>query len=298
MFYVTALISNQYANHGHALDAIRFLYGATEQDPTDTQRNMVDYPRTFTRAVDLDQVPPRPEGYHSWFNILLGQIQNFKHRNPDRDAWYQKFYIPKASGGFREINAPIEELKQLQRNIVFQLSHIPGHHLPVVHPHDTAYAYIQHRSTKHALEEHQRNGSNWFLKLDIKDFFPSCTKELVHDMIEKLYPLCYIPHSDLDEMIDVCCLDGVLPQGAPTSPFLTNMLMLPIDKEISDLVSNLNHPRPLWLPPQAGEDTLWLEGRAQLEPGHHAQQGQPTVPRAQAQAAHAGSRLQFPDGLQ
>lgn len=246
MFYVTALISNNPIHVTHGFEAIQFLYGLVPNDPSIQDMPEIKYNRTYTREVDKPSLPPAPAEYDTWFAILLGKINNFKRRNPNQEEWYHKFFIPKASGGFREINAPIDELKELQREIVYQLSHVPGLRLPVVHAHDTAYAYVPKRSTKHALQEHQKNGSNWFLKLDIKDFFPSCTTEVVATQLLKIYPLCYMLPTQLLEILSVCTLHNALPQGAPTSPFLTNLLMLPIDKAISDYTYNLNRKRHIY----------------------------------------------------
>lgn len=232
--YITTLVPPNY--HMNATRAIQYLYGLLPCDnTTDEQSHM----HTYTREVAQADLPPAPQGWDTWFDNVLQRVASFKEAHPDPLQWYHKFYIPKASGGFREINAPCDDLKDLQRHIVYMLSHTKGKNLSIVHAHDCAYAYIEHRSTKDTLHMHQKNDSHWFLKLDVRNFFPSCKTERVLENLQHIYPLCYIPEDTLRTILSVCVLNDALPQGAPTSPFLTNMLMIPIDKAISDLVYTL-----------------------------------------------------------
>ena len=143
----------------------------------------------------------------------------------DVTAEYQQFQIPKRSGGFRTINAPSPRLKEIQRTVVSALTY--DLHM---HPHEAAHAYITGRSPKTSLEIHQANKSNWFLKLDIKDFFPSCTKDFVVAQLSRLYPLCLRAQNFTRTWgFDNCFLNNALPQGAVSSPLLSNLTMLPID---------------------------------------------------------------------
>lgn len=140
-------------------------------------------------------------------------------------AEYTQFQIPKRTGGYRTIDAPSESLKQLQRAIVTALTYDLG-----MHPHESAHAYIKGRSPKTSLEVHQANKSKWFLKLDIKDFFPSCTPDFVIGQLRQLYPLCLYRRDEMVTNFLRCCfLNDALPQGAVTSPLLSNLVMLPID---------------------------------------------------------------------
>ena len=61
------------------------------------------------------------------------------------------FKLKKSSGGFREINAPIPELKQIQTNIVTLFKKTLK--MPI---HDAAYAYVEQRSSLDALKNTSR----------------------------------------------------------------------------------------------------------------------------------------------
>lgn len=151
--------------------------------------------------------------------------------NPQR---YTKFKIQKHSGGYREILAPDDELKKTQK----ELAHALQQHIL---PHNAAHAYTLGRSAKTAMLVHQHNQSRWFLKLDIKDFFPSLTPSVVipaliqqSSVIQNTTPLY--------DIAKYAFYNNYLPQGAPTSPILSNLTLYEFDYVLTttlpDLVEN------------------------------------------------------------
>jgi len=142
---------------------------------------------------------------------------------------YIQFRIPKSSGGTRLIEAPTEELKTLQKDI----TNILQNYYKIL-PHNAAYAYTRGRCAYDALVTHQRNKARWFLKIDIKDFFPSITVELLKDKLPTIYPLNWLSESYLDKLIDIATNNhNVLPQGSPLSPLLSNLIMVGFDLALS-----------------------------------------------------------------
>ncbi len=146
------------------------------------------------------------------------------------DRSYATFYIPKATGGLRRIDAPNEELKTTMRQVKKEIETALN-----IHPHDAAHAYVKNRSVLTALQVHQRNQSNWFLKLDLKDFFPSHTPEYVAKQLHQLYLSPALP---IPELLELSVFNGGLPQGTPLSPLLTNLCMTPIDYAITKNLSS------------------------------------------------------------
>lgn len=157
----------------------------------------------------------------------------YKLLAPFKDNYEEQYYsfkIPKKTGGLRTINAPLDtfkdaltNVKQILENDIKCLSH------------PAAYAYTKQRSTYNALQKHQQNQSNWYLKIDLKDFFPSCTPEIIFNQLKQLYPFYYMGEIHLNllkEIIKISCLNNGLPQGTPLSPLLTNLLMIPYDYQI------------------------------------------------------------------
>lgn len=148
------------------------------------------------------------------------------------ETQYYEFKIPKRSGGLRTINAPKTEFKEA----LSKVKDIFEQKLKCL-AHNAAYAYTKQRSVMDALKIHQTNKSNWYLKVDLTDFFPSCTETFIYKQLKQLYPFYYFkaPYNDLlKKIIKICCLHGGLPQGTPISPLLTNLVMVPYDYKISN----------------------------------------------------------------
>ena len=114
--------------------------------------------------------------------------------------------------------------------------------------HTTAFAYIRGRSTIDAIKRHQRNESKWFLKLDFSNFFGNTTPKFVLDMMSMIFPFSEIVKrpagkAELEKALSLCFLNNGLPQGTPISPFITNVMMIPVDHKISNTMRNFDDRR-------------------------------------------------------
>ena len=159
----------------------------------------------------------------TFIEALAPQIPQDLNKN------YDIFKIPKHSGGLRTISAPTGNLKLLLEGLYKTLTNTHN-----ILPHDCAYAYTKGRDAYTALQRHTT--SEWFLKLDIKDFFPSCNKELLMQKIPNVFPFNIIQDlipEHFEKMIDYCLLNDQLPQGTNMSPMLTNTLMVEFDVKFS-----------------------------------------------------------------
>lgn len=159
--------------------------------------------------------------------------ENEKLYEQTRSKLYNTFYIAKRSGGLRRINAPLEELMAALRDLkkIFETQFSALYHT-------SAFAYVRNRSTIDAVKKHQMNSSRWFLKTDFSDFFGSTTPEFLLRMLTQIYPFSEVVKLErgrvaLEKALDLCFLDGGLPQGTPISPMLTNLMMIPIDHKIA-----------------------------------------------------------------
>ena len=200
--------------------------------------NMELKPITFY----TDRAMRAPDTMDTAMNRCTDLLLNFMQNN-DLDKLrehYQVFNIPKHSGGYRTISAPDEELKTLLRQIkdIF----VARNGLKLI-MHDAAYAYVPGRCAADALKKHQANESRWFLKMDIENFFPSCNPQFILKQMRKIYPsnICYEQDSKvMHYILRTATLDNGLPQGTPLSPLLSNLVMLPIDYKITNLLKHLN----------------------------------------------------------
>ncbi len=150
---------------------------------------------------------------------------------------YKHFEIPKKSDPSkkRPIDAPDPLLKNYQsifKTFIEDILHVL--------PHNAAHAYVENRSTVTAMQKHYDNESKWFLQIDLKNFFNSITEEFLNRMLYEVYPFRYIDINIYKEMVHLAFLNNELPQGSVLSPTLTNLIMVPIDYQITNLLTNLN----------------------------------------------------------
>lgn len=143
---------------------------------------------------------------------------------------YTTFRIPKRSGGYREISAPTDNLKQRQKKLlkfIYESRWLPN---------NAAHGFTKMRNCKTSLQVHQKHKSRWFLKMDIHDFFGTTTWELVENAISENAFWCAIPKYTYSGIRNICFKEvngvDVLPQGAPTSPVLCNLVMSSYDYKI------------------------------------------------------------------
>lgn len=148
---------------------------------------------------------------------------------------YRHFEIPKKSDPSkkRPIDAPDDYLSEIQNFYKTYLEKTLS-----VLPHKAAHAYVAKRSTITAMQKHQANHSKWFLQIDLKNFFNSINEEFLKRMLLSVYPFPYIPETTFNNIVKCSLLNGTLPQGSHLSPTLTNLLMVPIDHEITEKIHN------------------------------------------------------------
>lgn len=160
--------------------------------------------------------------------LLLGVKINFLNKiiySPQN--FYRQFEIPKKSGGNRKIIAPYPSLLLIQKWILSNiLNNIPIN--------GCAHAFTSDKSIISNCKQHL--GNKEILKLDLKDFFPSIEINRIVLIFNKLgysENISYI-------LANLCCLNGILPQGAPTSPILSNLVCRKLDKRLLSLAKQFN----------------------------------------------------------
>ena len=133
---------------------------------------------------------------------------------------YRKAKLPKKSGGYRTLSVPDEILKVIQR----QISEVLMIHMPVSR---YAKAYRFGSSTLRNAKHHV--GKQVVLKLDILHFFDSIRYSTVKD---KVFP-AEIYAEPLRILLTMLCYHkDALPQGAPSSPTITNIILYEFDEQV------------------------------------------------------------------
>ena len=133
---------------------------------------------------------------------------------------YRKAKLPKKNGGFRNLSVPDEVLKSIQK----QIAEVLLIHMPLSR---YAKAYRFGSSTVRNAKHHVVK--QVVLKLDILHFFDSIRYSTVKDKVfpEEIYaePLRIL-------LTMLCYHKDALPQGAPSSPAITNIILYEFDEQI------------------------------------------------------------------
>ena len=185
---------------------------------------------------------------------LLNQGDN-RFDNSSKKPSYTSFTIKKKSGADRTIHAPVKGLKEFQKalNIILQCVHKPN---------SAATGFILGKSIVDNANLHV--GQIYVYNLDLKDFFPSVDKSRVWGRLSvgpfdlnttqerikianMIAVLCCTP-MEVERFVDnkwQKVTKSVLPQGAPTSPTLTNAICERMDKQLSGVAKRfgLNYTR-------------------------------------------------------
>lgn len=150
---------------------------------------------------------------------------------------YVEFEVPKRSGGVRRISAPRAKLKAVQRALLEQvLSHMP--------PHEAAHGFIEGRSTVSNATPHV--GATVVVRVDVQDFFPTVHYRRVqglfsaHGYAPEVSSLLAGLTTHRPKLSDgTVAWPGALPQGAPTSPALANLVCRRLDARLTALAKRM-----------------------------------------------------------
>jgi RNA-directed DNA polymerase len=158
-------------------------------------------------------------------NIPLSQLTYLLHVVPP-ERRYRSFELQRKSGNPRTIRAPIKPLKSVQGALAVALG--PYYRVP-----HTVHGYVNGRSilTNARIHRSQR----WVLRIDLKDFFPSINFGRVRGLL--LAAPFLFPPAVATLLAQICCHANELPQGAPTSPLISNLICRPLDRRLARLAS-------------------------------------------------------------
>jgi RNA-directed DNA polymerase len=138
------------------------------------------------------------------------------------NQFYKTFEISKKNGEKRTIRAPYPQLKMLQQRLKILLEELYT-------PHSAASAFIEGRGIVYNAQQHTKKAA--VFNVDLKGFYDQIHFGRVRGLLmAKPYSL----QKDTAQLIaHICCVNKVLPQGAPTSPVLSNMICRRLDRELS-----------------------------------------------------------------
>lgn len=198
---------------------------------------------------------------YSLNHLCLMADVNIKHVknicNSNRQDNYKRFKLKKKRGGFRVIQTPKDELKYLQKWILVNV-------LNKKNSHEACKGFDPETSIKLNAEKHLNQEG--ILKIDLLRFYDSINEKRVFGLFKSLgyhtnlsvslAKICTIVPDDtflssfkkseqhLKQKISEDGL-GVVPQGAPSSPKISNLIAIKLDNRLQKLADKhgLNYTR-------------------------------------------------------
>ena len=136
---------------------------------------------------------------------------------------YREMHIPKKRGGHRRLLIPDPALKSLQRRVLRRL-------LKKLRAHPAAHGFERGKSIVSNSLPHA--GQRVVIKIDLVDFFPSTSAK----RLDAYFRRVGWDAEAAVKLAQICTTEGSLPQGAPTSPRLSNLVNFILDASIARFV--------------------------------------------------------------
>lgn len=204
--------------------------------------DVYDHPRAEERAAE-NELPPldTPAQLAEALGLTIPQLRRLTyHREAARWLPYRRFTVPKADGTDRAIWAPVPRLKRAQRWIL-------RHVVERLIVHGDAHGFLAGRSIVSNAAAHADPGL--LVKVDLKDFFPTVSFRRVKGVFRRagyrervatlLALLCTEAPREVVEhggtTYYVALGPRCLPQGAPTSPAISNLVCRRLDARLAGL---------------------------------------------------------------
>ena len=170
---------------------------------------------------------------------------------PRRASYYTTWQVSKRNGrGVREIRAPRSTLYTIQKRLheILQEQY---------EPREPTHGFVLRRSVGTNARPHV--GRSLVLNVDLKDFFPTINYGRVRGLF--LRSPFNLNEDVANLLAKICCWENRLPIGAPTSPVVSNMICLRMDRELQALAGR----RACWYTRYA-DDLTFSTNRSAFSP--------------------------------
>ena len=146
------------------------------------------------------------------------------------DAYkYHQFQIPKKNGGYRQIASPAKKLKAIQvklKDVFYEIYPTKP----------SAHGFANQKSIITNAKQHL--DKKYIFNIDLSDFFGSIHFGRIRNLF-KSSPFNF-NNTVSTILAQTCCFNNALPQGAPTSPILSNMIAWKLDSQLQHLAKITN----------------------------------------------------------
>ncbi|MBK9261018.1 MAG: RNA-directed DNA polymerase [Polyangiaceae bacterium] len=190
--------------------------------------------RAKAKTPPKADVPPlkTPKDLAALLGVKVTALRSLSRPGTGPGSGYVEFEIPKRTGGVRRISAPRMPLKRVQRTILDQiLAKLPAH--------PAAHGFVEERSTVSNASPHV--GAAIVVRVDIENFFPTVHYRRVFGFFFQHYgeevakALSQLTTHRPKLPDGTVVWPGALPQGAPTSPAIANLVCRRLDARLAAL---------------------------------------------------------------
>lgn len=158
----------------------------------------------------------------------LLRVSKIRLKELARAQPYDRFYIAKQGGGARLIEHPDEPLKRIQSDLNLYFGAV-YHEVKPACAHGAIFATLEDAQPRNLLSNARAHiGAEWFLSLDLKDFFHSIAAARVRALFAG--DLFRLPEKVAQLLTQLVTAQRHLPIGAPTSTTLANIVCLSLDR--------------------------------------------------------------------
>lgn len=179
----------------------------------------------------------------SWIKVNHEQLDYVLYRKKVENL-YECFKIPKKNGEYRVIYAPQGELKVLQRRLSQRLYEVHSNYIgqkkiksSISHGFEQAKSKITdgfEQKKSIITNAYRHKNKKYLLNMDISNFFPSFHFGRVQGFFYKSKEFNF-SKEEATIIAQLVCYNGSLPQGAPTSPIISNLIFNIVDLRILSL---------------------------------------------------------------
>ncbi len=159
----------------------------------------------------------------SVFNLTYEELSALIYPRPA----YRTFLISKRNGTARRIDEPRSRIKTLQGQALLFLEEFSQDPKPCAH------GFTDGRSIVTNAQQHASARTRFLLNIDLEDFFPSISFYRVRGLLEAR-PFNF-SHQVATVLAHLFTLDNALPQGAPSSPLISNLICRSLDRDLMQL---------------------------------------------------------------
>lgn len=174
----------------------------------------------------------------SIFEYIGTTQEEIENLTKSQSQYFVNYSIRKSDGKrFRYINAPKGRYKAILEAILHKVLYLFG-------PHKIAHGFVFKRGPKTNAMQHL--GADTVCKFDLTNFFNTINtrqvvKLLIFLLLKPAYPVRWTAtKEDCILLGKFLCYCGKVPQGAPTSPAISNLVCYVMDQQLFNIAETLN----------------------------------------------------------